>query len=530
MKYILIGICSLLPLIAFTQVKHLNHHLLELELEAEESFNNRQFGDALKYYLQYEVIANDMTVEIHYKMGISFLETSHFSKALEYLIKCEDKSSLLDFSYHYYFAKALHLNNKLNEAISHYSIYLVAIENDKDYQQFTKEIKAEIVRCEYGLLAISNPVNVKIKLMDGEINSLYDDHSPLVTADGSQLFFTSDRPITKVEYEFHNDSDEYEKIYTVENIEGEWSAPKIIQELDSKHHNACVALSHDGYQMIIYRSTHKNIFHNVSGNLYLTKKVGGLWMEPKILPLSLSTSDRILGACFSINDKEIYFTSDYEGGYGGTDIYRTEIKEDGSWSKPVNLGNVINTEYDEDAPFIHPDGNVLYFSSTGHTSIGGFDIFQSVISEKQMFGQPENFGYPINTTADDMSFSVSGDGKEIYFADSRGEDSGDMNIYTAEYYDKIEDLYVLKGKVLNGESGEAVEAVIKVYEGNDQSVHSIYSSNSLNGEFVIILNEGKKYTLEINKEGYEVFIEEIHTELLDGFNEATKDLILKKRK
>ncbi len=523
MKRILLTICYLLPILIFAQSKQT---ILRYELKAEESFRNNEYGEALQYYEKYEELTDRLSVEVSYKMGISYLEIYHYREALIYLERCRNERSLLNFSYDYYYAKSLQLNDFISEAKIYYQRYLNSIQEERNYKKFVPEIKRELERCDNALALMSKPTKVKVSLLGFAINGPFDEHSPLITADGNKMYFTSDRKSTTGGHKFKLDGTFFEDIYVSNKVNGKWEKPKKVRELDSKDHDACVALSHDGRQMIIYRYSHSDFFHRAKGQLYLSKLNNNHWSKPQLLPIPSSAKAREVSACFSINDQEIYFTSDREGGFGGTDIYRTQLTH-GVWSEPINLGDSINTPYDEDAPFVHPNGKMFYFSSTGHNSMGGYDIFKSRLTGNHEFSKPQNMGYPINTTGDDISFSVSADGQKIYFADNRSEGKGDMDIYTADFKDENNNLYILKGKVLSEEKNTPLDVVINVYERGKQSVLSVYSSNAITGDFVIMLNEGKKYVVEIIKEGREPYIQEIDVEKITGFKLDQRDLILK---
>jgi Tol biopolymer transport system component len=143
-------------------------------------------------------------------------------------------------------------------------------------------------------------------------------------------------------------------------------------------------------------------------------------MQAIKLPQNINTSGWEPSASFSSDEKMLFFTSDREGGKGGTDIYSIKKLPNGEWALPQNLGEAINTPYDEDSPYLHPDGKTLYFSSNGHNTMGGFDIFTSKWDEEtQKWSVPENVGYPINTPHDDLHFSWSADGRRVYFSSIR---------------------------------------------------------------------------------------------------------------
>ena len=129
----------------------------------------------------------------------------------------------------------------------------------------------------------------------------------------------------------------------------------------------------------------------------------------------------------------LLFVSDREGGYGGRDIWMVKKLPNGNWTKPQNLGEPINTEYDEESPYLHPDGKTLYFSSVGHKSMGGFDIFKSTLNKDLTWSAPVNIGYPINTVSDDLFFTPTVSGNNALFSSYRDEGKGDYDIYELKF-------------------------------------------------------------------------------------------------
>jgi hypothetical protein len=156
--------------------------------------------------------------------------------------------------------------------------------------------------------------------------------------------------------------------------------------------DATVGLSPDGESMIIYRTA----AGLVSGDLFETRKQDGLWQVPALMTDQINSAAHEPSASIAPDGHEIYFTSDRPGGFGGRDLYRIRRLPNGEWSMPLNLGPTVNTPYDEDAPFLHSDGVTLFFSSTGHNTMGGYDIFKTQCIDPDMNGwtEPENMGYP----------------------------------------------------------------------------------------------------------------------------------------
>jgi hypothetical protein len=174
----------------------------------------------------------------------------------------------------------------------------------------------------------------------------------------------------------------------------------------------------------------------VSGLILVSKLEDGNWTEPKPIDFPIFENNSVVTSLTISQDMNtIYFASNREGGYGGKDIYRITRMPDSTWSKPMNLGPTINTPYDEESPFIHPDGVTLYFPSQGHKNMGWFDIFYSIKDENGNWSAPENLGLPINSVLDDLYFIATFDGKTFYLSSNRDEGNGSMDIYKGEIID-----------------------------------------------------------------------------------------------
>jgi len=192
-------------------------------------------------------------------------------------------------------------------------------------------------------------------------------------------------------------------------------ATNIGPSLNTKRHDATVGLSPDGQQIIIYKE----------GDLFYSSSNGNNWNEPVAFTKQINSKFWEPSASISADNKAIYFTSDRKEGFGGSDIWMIKKLPDGEWGIAQNLGSSVNTKYDEDAPFIHPDNKTLYYSSMGHNTMGGYDIFKSTLNIDNSWSPPVNMNYPINTTGDDIYLVLTGDGKHGYFSSFR---KGDLEI------------------------------------------------------------------------------------------------------
>ena len=499
--------------------------IVNLELQAKEHFENFEFAKALQMYLMLDrYIPHSPSYMYH--IGVCYLDMYDSERALPYLMSCAKEPETLSNSLNYYLAKAFHLEHKFDGAVNYYKKYLQGFPNIEKNPAVQDEINREIETCIYGKSLFDNPLDVKIENLGTPVNSKFPEYGAILSADEETIIFTSDRPNTTGGHIYQLDGSYFEDIYISHKTKTGWTEPvSISNNINTWHHDASVALSHDGHQLLFYRYATDNIMHHTSGELYISEFKNGIWNIPVHLPHPINSKSWESSACFSPNDNEIYFTSDRKGGLGGTDIYKTRKLNDGTWTEPENLGPEINTPFNEDSPYLHPDKNTLYFSSNGHRTMGGYDIF---VSEQNMetgvWTKPKNLGYPINTAGDDLNFTVSTDGRTIYFSDHRHDSYGDKDIYKATIYDKQADLMVVKGVITDSLTLVNLEAKITVRKDHQDAIESIFNSNMLTGKYVLVLNEGFKYEVTFEVEGHQKFVKIFDTTGLKGYHHKTSNV------
>jgi hypothetical protein len=251
--------------------------------------------------------------------------------------------------------------------------------------------------------------------------------------------------------------------------------------------------------MVIYR-TNVNLY---GGDLYLTSHLAGSWTEAQILTENINSPYQEASATISPDGQLMYISSNRPGGLGGKDIYRARRLPDGNWSLPQNLGPTINTPYDEDSPFIQADGRTLYFSSNGHSTMGGFDIFKTKLDNDDIWSMPMNVGYPINTVKDDIYYVVSPDGKTAYYSSDMEGGYGGQDIYNINILYDDERKAIFKGVAVNIDTQQPIKAKITIIDLYTRKIHGIYNSNTQNGKFLLILQPGRNYKLLAEAKGFE---------------------------
>ncbi len=363
----------------------------------------------------------------------------------------------------------------------------------------TEETDYLIKNCKDAQQLISQPHRAAIKNMGSNINSQYADYVPVIVPDESALYFTSKRPGSP-NSKVNGDDNYYEDVYVSFNYKGTWErAQNAGKPINSETNDGCVAISPDGHKMIVYRTASDM----VSGDLYITRAgKDNKWQPLELMSKEINSHYVESSACFSNDTSEIYFSSNRPGGYGGKDIYRIKKLPNGKWSTAYNLGPQVNTKYDEDAPFLHPDGVTLFFSSRGHNTMGEYDVFKSVLNEEtHLFSKAENLGYPINDVGDDIFFVLSVDGKRGYYSSIKSDSYGDVDIYQVDTRYGDNDLKVKLGLAFLDDSPGRVKITLIDKETNEETGH--FYSHPVTGKFILVMNPLKSYKAIVEEEGFD---------------------------
>ncbi len=420
---------------------------------------------------------------------------------------------------YFYYGKALHFNYKFDEALAQYNFFETNYVKDKSTKEDVEFYKAQSV---YAKEMVEAPINVKIENMGDSINSSYPDYSPVLSADEATLIYTTRRS-TSTGGERTPEGGFFEDIVISYKDENEkWTSPKSIgQFVNTNGHEASINLTPDGQTLIVFRDDAGN------GNIYFSTWDGKEWSSLQSFGSDINSKYWESHACLSADYNTLYFVSDRPGGYGGRDIYRCVKLPNGAWSKATNVGPTINTKYDEDGPFIHPDGITLLFASNGHKSMGGFDIFFATIEEDKKFSEPINMGYPINTPDDDVFFVTSLDGKRGYFSSAKDGGLGEKDIYKMYIPDaKEKPLALFKGLIVPAD-GEKLPDDLEVVVTNKETGELVgrYRPKE-NGTFATILAPNKNYNFSYQAKGEEFYNEDIFVTNEVTYQEIKKEINL----
>ena len=402
-----------------------------------------------------------------------------------------------------YLGKAYHFKNQFDKAVSNYYNYRSYIEMD-DVATYNK-VRLQIQYAENAMELTKHPVGVKVTNLGAGINTKYRDYCPVVSIDGRVLIFTSRREGGTSDAKDEN-GDYYDDIYVCQGqTNGTWSKPQSIgSNINTAGHEAAIGLSPDGQLLFIYKDD------NGDGNIYFSEKKGADWTQPQQMGSDINTTSwETHASVTAAQDKLVFVSNRSQGGYGGRDLWYCNKLPNGEWGLSLNMGSVINTQYEEESPFISADGKTLIFSSQGHTSMGGFDIFKSEFEDGQ-WTVPENIGYPINTSEDDVFFTLTPDGRTAYYSSLMDGGFGDSDLYKLRLEVKKSNAVAVARGVMRVPAMAYADISAKIVvtdEGGAQI--GTCRPNAATGYYVFILNPGESYTVSYEADGYPPVVSKI---------------------
>lgn len=503
---------------AQTKIKPQDKEYLE---EAEYLFSEGYFLRALPLYL---TLSNSYPedIDFKYKLGICYLyKTDEPEKAVSLLEEVKEKNPSLA-GINFYLGRAYKINYRIDEAVATFNDYLKEKIKDADKEETLRQIQQST----YTKTQINNRIDALIRNIGPPINTENSEYAPVISADEAVMIFTyrgerSKGGLQAEDFTPDPEGEYYEDIFISYRIGDNWTTPESIGDnINTTRHDANIAISADGQFLFIYKSDVKN-----KGDIYMSKLNGDVWGAPELLQGDVNSSSWEGSCSLSADGQTLYFSSERPGGFGGRDIYVSRLGADGKWGKAQNMGPTINTKFDEDGPFIHPDGISLYFSSKGHETMGGYDIFFSYLKEDGQWTAPVNFGYPVNTVGDDRYYVLTADGKHGYYSSGAPGGFGQQDIYsvTPGVSGIKPILALIKGSVIA--DGKPMEARITVYDENGTKQSTILS-NAKTGKYLLALSPGKNYKLAFEIDGYDPIFQYVNTKTLDKYVEVIKDFHL----
>lgn len=390
---------------------------------------------------------------------------------------------------------------KYEEAVAHFRQYLAANPKSGVREAIAEKLLADAL---FAAEAVKHPVPFAPDNLGPNINTTGQEYLPAFTADGEYLVYT-----TRINGQ--------EDFYYSRKVKGEWQLGQPLEQLNTPLNEGAQSISADG-RLLIFTSCDGG--GDIGGcDLYYSEYKGKGWTRPEKIPGEVNSKYWESQPALSADGKTLFFASDRPGGMGRRDIWVSKLQTNGQWGKPTNLGDSINTPDHDQCPFLHSDGQTLYFCSDGWPGMGGNDLYFSRRMADGKWGKPTNLGYPINTTANEGTLVVSLDGKTAYFATDKntlstrvtGEEAPktvNNDIYSFPLYEAARPLPVtyVKAKVFDSRTKEQLEAQVEFFDLTTGQLHATVATNSA-GEFLVTLPKGRDYALNVSKKGYLFFSE-----------------------
>lgn len=522
----IVALCTCVPTLAQDKKTIVDDAGTQVKIAmAKQKFYGGDYRSALNIYKELSA-TNPNDGSIAFYIGECYFAMEQVAEAQEQLEKAKSFTTNPHTDLPLLLGRIYHSKGEIDKALTEFNAFRSAVVSSPGKLK-ESDVDHYIAQCNTAKELMSNPVNVKISNLGELVNSQYNDKKPTLSIDGKMLIFTSGRPETKggkIDKEGGNVY--FDDIYMClwDSVTNKWSEPDMLRgAVNSEGHDACTSLSPDGKQLFIYLNIEEG-GSSGAGDIYVSKvSASGKWSAPKKLDKkNVNTSYYEDAACLSPDGKKLYFVSERpKGGFGHGDIWVSERISKSEWGPPVNLGPNVNTDRDENAIYMHPDGKTLFFSSEGHGSMGEHDLFKTVYENGQ-WSKPVNLGYPINSVKQDKSFILSADNKIGYFVSNRDGGLGGDDIYMVDMQDyavqnkdnkpKAMGPFntTVKGRIINADGTQSVSARITLIDADGKEIASTASKD---GEFSMELMGGKEVTARVEAEGFKPLEEKFEVRL-----------------
>jgi outer membrane protein OmpA-like peptidoglycan-associated protein/tetratricopeptide (TPR) repeat protein len=520
-----------LPVFSQEQNKELAR---EYMIQAEEIMNATKAIDDAREIMITAADLDTTYLKANYDAGLMHLNTINKGRSVKYFQRVFRQDPSYRFDIEYRIGEGYQYALDFEKALKFYNLYREKLTEKANYQGRDKidieVVERAIYECENGLEFVINPGNFSIVNIGREINSEYEDYAPVLNEAEDEIVFTTRRREDNMNENVYDDNKPWEDIFIAKKVDGKWqSAKNIGAPVNTPYHNSNTALTADGKTLFLY-------LDEGNGDIYFTKNENGVWTEPQPIPGVVNSTFEEKSVSISKDQKTIYFSSNRPGGFGELDIYRATLDSKGQWGDVKNLGPKINTDLNDDAPFIDYDGVTFYYSSEGRKGMGGYDIFKTTFSPgTNEWSEPENLGYPINTPDNDIYFVTSKDSKRAYYSSVREDGIGYTDIYMITIPEGLKNPtpvvppvvvakepdtqpdpvvtvpVVVKNEskavkyivtVVDGETSSPLEAKVRMAGSKDNVVVGMNSKGNGVYEFNVSSKSAKEYRLTVERDGY----------------------------
>jgi outer membrane protein OmpA-like peptidoglycan-associated protein/tetratricopeptide (TPR) repeat protein len=519
------------------------------------TYNLKNSGDnyllALNEFMKAQSF-NPNNAELNFKIGNCLLYTNRKSEALPYLEKAKELDPKVDVFLDFYLGMAYHLKEDFSSALEYYQRFQ-ANAKSKYVESLGRMLDKRIKECRFGKDLVADPKRVWIDNVE-TINSSFDEVSPCISTDGGLIYFTSNRDnghTVKPSGVWDDD------IYYTEMEDGKWSKPKNAgAPLNTDKDETATMLYFDGSRILLFKDVNGNF------DILESTRKGSKWSEPESVSPNINTSHHQTHASYEMGARKMFFLvgKQKDDEVANNSLYFSGVidKFTKKWGTPQPVGITINTKFNEGSVYMHPNGEVMYFSSEGHNSMGGYDIFMSIKRQGQ-WSEPINMGYPINTPYDDMFFAATANGKFAYIASNRDGGKGGFDIYKVTFWgqdkepivdaedfllasianpiqdvkperqvtvDKV-NLTVFKGKTVDALTGKPVQASIEIIDNSKSELIETVVTDNESGKFLLALNSGFNYGISVKADGYLFHSENFDIPAQSDYNLVNKVIELK---
>ncbi|MBD3749120.1 MAG: OmpA family protein [Sphingobacteriales bacterium] len=441
---------------------------------------------------------DDDFIEAYLLLGDVYRVTFEYLKARETYKKAFDINPNFAPERYYYYAETELKTGQYENALLHYNLFKTKGKPAIDKIELADKY---IHDCQFALEAMKHPVPFKPVNLGPNINTKDQEYLASITTDDSTLIFTR---------QINGNEDFYKSV----KINNEWSkAEYLSSNINTPSYNeGAQCISPDG-QFLFFTGCNRPDGYGRC-DIYISKKEGKGWSKPVNLGYPINTKGWESQPSLSADGRTLYFVSDRPGGFGSYDIWKSELGDDGNWQQPVNLGANINTAFDEQSPFIHPDNKTLYFSSNGWVGMGNKDLFISRLESDSVWSKPENLGYPINTYGEESGLTINATGTKAFFSSDYFNGYGGLDIYSFDLPKNLRPTPVnyVKGVVFDEDSKDKLQAIVDIIDlKSGKSLHLSYS-DEVDGSFLASIPQGNEYSLNVSKDGYLFYSENFSLE------------------
>ncbi|WP_375418004.1 OmpA family protein [uncultured Hymenobacter sp.] len=482
---------------------------------ANKFFEQENYRASIPYYEQ--VLTKDPNnAQALFRAGISYLAFDK-EKASDYIYKAQRLKPKVSKDVEYYLGRVDHLNYNFDEAITHYQAYNATLKKKNDTRR--EEVAQLIQHSKDAKVLFNTPKDIFVKNLGPTVNTAYAEHSPVISSDDKTLIFTS-RGENVVGADGKKkglaaDGEYYEDIFETKRIDDDnYEKPRSLSGvLNGKGHDSSTQLFDNDSKLLMYRNDN-------NGDIFVSDKVGGEWTAPKPLNGNINSKSYEGDAYITPDGRTLYFATGKYSEDGTLDLYYATREGNGDFGTPKSLGAAINTKYDDDSPYVSKDGKTLYFSSRGHNTMGGYDIFKSEYdSVGRRWGRAENMGYPVNTPDDDSYYRLAPDGSYAYLSSYRIGGYGEKDIYTINYIKNAN----IRGQVFSarGDSTQVIPGVELVFSGTqaDKTPLSYRDVTKQDGAYGVTVLSGRTYQVAVSKDGKNIETQEFAVP--NSFNDST---------